>query len=58
MQDVDVAVIGGGPAGIAAAIKARETGAQNVVILERAEKMGGLLYQCIHNGFGLFYFNE
>lgn len=58
LQDVDVAVIGGGPAGIAAAIKARETGAQNVVILERAEKMGGLLYQCIHNGFGLFYFNE
>ncbi len=58
LQDVDVAVIGGGPAGIAAAIKARETGAQNVVILERAERMGGLLYQCIHNGFGLFYFNE
>ncbi|MEA2085929.1 MAG: FAD-dependent oxidoreductase [Chloroflexota bacterium] len=58
LQDMDVAVIGGGPAGMAAAIKARETGAQNVVILERAEKMGGLLYQCIHNGFGLFYFNE
>lgn len=58
LQDMDVAVIGGGPAGMAAAIKARETGVQNVVILERAEKMGGLLYQCIHNGFGLFYFNE
>jgi thioredoxin reductase len=58
LQDVDVAVIGAGPAGLAAAIKAKEVGAQNVVVMERAEQMGGLLHQCVHNGFGLFYFNE
>lgn len=57
-QDVDVAVIGGGPAGLAAAIKAKEAGLNKVVILERGEYLGGLLHQCIHNGFGLFYFNE
>jgi NADPH-dependent 2,4-dienoyl-CoA reductase/sulfur reductase-like enzyme len=53
-----VAVIGSGPAGMAAAVKAKETGAKNVVILERAEELGGLLHQCVHNGFGLFYFHE
>lgn len=58
LQDVDVAVIGAGPAGIAAATKAKESGAKNVVIMERGEQMGGLLHQCIHNGFGLWYFNE
>lgn len=58
LQDVDVAAIGAGPAGMAAAIKAKEAGAENVVIIERAERLGGLLYQCIHNGFGLFYFHE
>ncbi len=58
LQDVDVAVIGAGPAGLAAAIKAKEAGAGNVVVMERAEQMGGLLHQCVHNGFGLFYFNE
>jgi len=57
-QDVDVAVIGAGPAGMAAAIKAKEEGAKNVVIMERAEQLGGLLHQCVHNGFGLLYFNE
>jgi len=57
-QRVDVAVIGAGPAGLAAAIKAKECGAENVTIIERAEAPGGLLDQCIHNGFGLFYFNE
>ena len=55
---VDVAVIGAGPAGLAAAIKAKEAGAENVTIIERAEQLGGLLHQCIHNGFGLIYFNE
>lgn len=57
-QMVDVAVIGAGPAGMAAAIKAREAGAEHVVIMERAEQLGGLLHQCVHNGFGLLYFNE
>jgi NADPH-dependent 2,4-dienoyl-CoA reductase/sulfur reductase-like enzyme len=57
-QDIDVAVIGAGPAGLAAAIKAKEAGAEKVTIIERAEQLGGLLHQCIHNGFGLVYFNE
>lgn len=55
---IDVAIIGAGPAGLAAAIKAREAGAENVTIIERAEQPGGLLHQCIHDGFGLIYFNE
>ncbi len=55
---VDVAVIGAGPAGLAAAIAARERGAERVLIVERAEQLGGLLPQCIHNGFGLLYFKE
>ena len=57
-SDVDVAVIGSGPAGMAAAIKAKEEGAEHVLILERQEQLGGLLHQCVHNGFGLFYFGE
>ena len=58
LHDVDVAVIGAGPAGMAAAIRAREAGAEKVVLMERAEELGGLLHQCVHNGFGLLYFNE
>ena len=54
----NLVVIGGGPAGLAAAIKAKETGLDRVTIIERAESLGGLLDQCIHNGFGNFYFNE
>lgn len=57
-QAIDVAVIGAGPAGLAAAIKAKEAGAAKVTIIERNEQPGGLLHQCIHNGFGLAYFNE
>ncbi|NLF80241.1 MAG: FAD-dependent oxidoreductase, partial [Clostridia bacterium] len=57
-KNVDVAVIGGGPGGIGAAIRAREAGAGKVVLLERSEELGGMLPQCIHNGFGLHYFNE
>jgi len=54
----DVVVIGSGPAGLAAAIKAKEYGVENVLIIERAEQLGGLLSQCIHQGFGLHYFKE
>lgn len=57
-KEVDIAIIGSGPAGMAAAIKARELGVERVLVLERAEVPGGLLYQCIHNGFGLHYFDE
>ncbi len=54
----DVAVIGGGPAGMAAALAAKKAGAEKVVILERDKHLGGILQQCIHNGFGLHYFGE
>lgn len=56
--ETDLLIIGGGPAGLAAAIRAKEVGAEHVTIIERDERLGGLLNQCIHNGFGLFYFNE
>ena len=55
---VDVLVIGAGPAGLAAAIAAREAGCANVLILERDDAPGGILQQCIHNGFGLHRFKE
>jgi NADPH-dependent 2,4-dienoyl-CoA reductase/sulfur reductase-like enzyme len=58
LSEIDVAVIGSGPAGMAAAIRAREEGAEQVLILERQEQLGGLLHQCVHNGFGLFYFGQ
>lgn len=54
----DVAVIGGGPAGLAAAVEAKKCGAGRVVILERDRELGGILNQCIHSGFGLQYFGE
>src|SRR4030065_1071861 len=57
-SDVNVAVIGSGPAGMAAAIKAKQEGAEHVLILERQEQLGGLLHQCVHNGFGLLYFGQ
>ena len=53
MMEFDIAVVGGGPAGMAAAIAAYDSGIKNVVILDREEDMGGILRQCIHNGFGL-----
>ncbi len=57
-RNVDIAIIGGGPAGLAAALAAREAGVQDVLILERDTKLGGILNQCIHNGFGLHTFKE
>ncbi len=57
MTDYDVIVIGGGPAGLAAAIKAHENGAKTLII-EREERLGGMLKQCIHDGFGLSRFGE
>ncbi len=54
----DVAVIGGGPAGLAAAMAAKREGAGSVMILERDSTLGGILQQCIHPGFGLTYFDE
>lgn len=58
VQYVDVLVIGAGPAGMAAAIAAREAGVENLLVLEREQNMGGILRQCIHNGFGLHRFKE
>ena len=55
---VDVAVIGSGPAGIIAAIEAYRNGARDVLLLEREEELGGILKQCIHNGFGLEQFKK
>lgn len=54
----DLIVIGGGPAGLAAALSAHENGLKNILIIERDTELGGILNQCIHNGFGLQYFKE
>jgi thioredoxin reductase len=58
VETCDVAVIGGGPAGLAAALGARRAGAGTVLVIERERALGGILNQCVHDGFGLFLYKE
>lgn len=58
MREHEIVVIGGGPAGLAAAVAARRAGIKDILILERDSRLGGILNQCIHNGFGLHTFKE
>ena len=58
MNKIDLVIVGGGPAGMSAAVAAYDAGIRDILILERDKSLGGILRQCIHNGFGLHRFKE